>query len=1004
MADQTLDQLADSTSAEGTDNLYATRNGNSIRMKLAVALSSRAPTNRIISALNGIKGGGDLTLDRSLELDVNGLSEDLAPDLNNDFVLSHDISTGTPRKVRMNRLASTGGGEATGPSFAAIASSGQTTISATTPGETINYASGSNIQITTDAAAKTVRWAATGLASSTVAISAGSGLSGGGNLTTNRSLAVDIAGLSEDTTPDTSADFVMVHDVSSGLLRKVKLALLSSSSYTLPTAASNRLGGIRIGNGFTYDEASGILSVAPTGTSYVLPAASDAVRGGVRVGSGLIISGDLLSNANPTPYVLPPAGVNTLGGVKQGQNITISPDGTISAAAATGGADSVFKPETYGAIRGTGLTQQQRESNATAINSCLTQAAAIKSRIDMGGGTWEIYGSLSLSNVSNVTLVGDWCTIRQFQPNVSILAITNASQVTMSGFLLAYQANQTVGIDPAIGDSYVAALRLSGITNCRFSDIDTRSAWVHIGLSGGSGSFSNTFTNCRLNMATGQSWGMVYRGGNGNNFVNLRISGGATVQTVSGGAYISSVDQLAFTNFVCETLDTTRPMSFVGVRAATVTGGVLSGIRVRAILSYGIMIHASTGSMIQTTGIHIGGTVLDNVGQTLTEASIFGGEDGAAFLVANLSVSGTTKDGGTRFSLLGHTSAAAARNLNGTFQQVRLDTNPATPHRIDELSISSVDPTSDSLMGPLLSYNSVLGEVTGSLYISGDENLTVYPAIHGRHIQCNSPLTTERTITISRQIDRPYASGLYTAPRTVRGATMRITRSPASTGASLLTVSNHNGSSIVGLSTNQSVLIVFDGTNFVQVPGSLSTGGGGGGGESVVYATTAEATAGTSTTTVMNPARTKEAFNSFATQNELTGTLGQVLGFDAGGNAVAVKMTRTILVPVVAESTAVTVGVTVRRIAMPISLKLTSIRVFIPAAGTTATTIDINVGGVSILIAPVTVAGNTSTASTSTFSVASGGTITQGAVVDFDIDAAGAGAKGVQVTLVGNEV
>ena len=70
----------------------------------------------------------------------------------------------------------------------------------------------------------------------------------------------------------------MVHDVSSGLLRKVKLALLSSSSYSLPTASASKLGGIRIGSGFTYDETSGILSVAPTGTSYVLPAATDATQ------------------------------------------------------------------------------------------------------------------------------------------------------------------------------------------------------------------------------------------------------------------------------------------------------------------------------------------------------------------------------------------------------------------------------------------------------------------------------------------------------------------------------------------------------------------------------------------------------------------------------------------------------------------------------------------------------------------------------------------------------
>jgi hypothetical protein len=905
----------------------------------------------------------------------------------------------------MNRVGSgsSSGSTTETPDFSAIAVAGQTQITATTAGETVSFAAGANLQITTDPATKTVRWVTTGLVPTSVAIGAGAGLSGGGALTTSRSLAVDIAGQSEDTAPDINADYVMTHDTSAGVLRRVRLSLLSSSSYSLPTARADRLGGIRIGNGFNYDDITGILSVAPTGTSYVLPTASDTVRGGIRVGAGFTLSGDLLTNANPVPYILPPAGVNTLGGVKQGQNVTIAADGTISAEAGGGGADNALRPETYGAIRGTGLTQQQRESNATAINQCWDEAASVKGRVDMGGGTWEIYGPLTLASVSNLKLEGDWCSIQQFQSGVSVIAMTAVSQVTMTGFMLSYQNVQNTGPDPATGDTYAAALRLNGVTNCRFGDIDTRNAWVHVGLSGGGGSYSNTFTNCRLNMATGQAWGLVYKVGNGNNFINLRISGGATAQTVTGGALVQGVDQIAFTNLVCETLRALRPLSFVTVRAATVTGGVLSGIVPRASGGYGALVHGATGSMLQLTGFHVGGTTLDAATQGLAEASIFAGEDGCAFLIANLSVTGTTKTDLTRFCLLGHTSAAPAKNLSGTFQQVRLDVDPASPHLLDDLCVATVEPTSASLTGPLLSYNGVVGEVTGGLYAFGDETFTFFPAIYGRHVQCTAALTAERTVTLSRFIDRPYASTLRASPRTVRGATVRVTRMPGSAGTPLLTVANHNASSIVSLATNQSAQFVFDGTNWVMVPGSLS-GGSGGGSATVVYATSAEAIAGTSTATVMNPARTKEAYNAFAAANEISGAQGQVLGFDAAGNAVAVKMTRTITVPLVAETVAVTTGVTVRRIQMPISLKLSAIRVFIPGAGTSVTTVDVNAAGSSILNAPISVAGNTSTASSSNFTAISGGTIAQGTVVDFDIDAAGTGAKGVQVTLVGNEV
>jgi hypothetical protein len=403
------------------------------------------------------------------------------------------------------------------------------------------------------------------------------------------------------------------------------------------------------------------------------------------------------------------------------------------------------------------------------------------------------------------------------------------------------------------------------------------------------------------------------------------------------------------------------------------------------------------------TGVHVSGTQLTTASQAMTEAAIFAGEEGASFLIANMTLSATVKDGATRFSLLGHTSSSPAKNVTGTFQQIRLDTNSASPHLLDDLSVTAVDATSDILVGPVLSYNSVLGEVTGGLYAIGDESLTVYPSVHGRHIQCSTPLTAERTVTLSRYIDRSYASGAYTAPRTTKGATFRVTRNTTATGTALLTVANHNGASIVGLAANQSVLLVFDGTNFIMVPGSLSTSGGGGG-TSVTFASTSEATTGTSTTTAMNPARTKEAFNAFASANEITGTQGQVLGFDAGGNATPVKLTRTITVPCVGEFTQITVAAPARRIMMPFNMKLTEIRFYVVAAGTTATTVDVNVNGVSILAAPVSVSANSQFSSTNSFTSASSGSISVNALLDFDIDAAGAGAKGLQVTLVGNEV
>ena len=68
------------------------------------------------------------------------------------------------------------------------------------------------------------------------------------------------------------------------------------------------------------------------GSSYVLPIASDDTLGGVKVGSGLSINAEtgVLSNSNPTPYSLPTASDDTLGGVKVGSGLSIV-DGVLSA-------------------------------------------------------------------------------------------------------------------------------------------------------------------------------------------------------------------------------------------------------------------------------------------------------------------------------------------------------------------------------------------------------------------------------------------------------------------------------------------------------------------------------------------------------------------------------------------------------------------------------------------------------------------------------------------------
>ena len=100
------------------------------------------------------------------------------------------------------------------------------------------------------------------------------------------------------------------------------------SSYSLPVASAETLGGVKVGSNLSINE-SGVLS-APA--PYSLPVASAETLGGVKVGSNLSINESGVLSA-PAPYYLPVASGETLGGVKVGSNLSIDENGVLSASA-----------------------------------------------------------------------------------------------------------------------------------------------------------------------------------------------------------------------------------------------------------------------------------------------------------------------------------------------------------------------------------------------------------------------------------------------------------------------------------------------------------------------------------------------------------------------------------------------------------------------------------------------------------------------------------------------
>lgn len=103
------------------------------------------------------------------------------------------------------------------------------------------------------------------------------------------------------------------------------------------------------------------------------------------------------------------------------------------------------------------------------------------------------------------------------------------------------------------------------------------------------------------------------------------------------------------------------------------------------------------------------------------------------------------------------------------------------------------------------------------------------------------------------------------------------------------------------------------------------------------------------------------------------------------------------------ETTAITAGSAKATLRAPFGFTLTGVRANLNTASSSAVpTVDINVAGTSVLSTKLTIDVNELTSVTAgTAAVISNGTIADDAVLTFDVDVAGTGAKGLKVWLYG---
>lgn len=119
-------------------------------------------------------------------------------------------------------------------------------------------------------------------------------------------------------------------------------------------------------------------------------------------------------------------------------------------------------------------------------------------------------------------------------------------------------------------------------------------------------------------------------------------------------------------------------------------------------------------------------------------------------------------------------------------------------------------------------------------------------------------------------------------------------------------------------------------------------------------------------------------------------------------NQADLKPTESLIIAVSDETTAITTGTAKVTFRMPYAFTLTGTRASLATAGSALTTVDINESGSSILSTKLSIDSGEKTSTTAaTTAVLSDTSLADDSEITIDIDAAGTGAKGLKVTLIG---
>jgi hypothetical protein len=748
-----------------------------------------------------------------------------------------------------------------------------------------------------------------------------------------------------------------------------------------------------------------------------------------------------------TSYTLPVASTTTLGGVKLSPQFAIATDGTLTLVSQGNTAQGQIRcvtPENFGGSLGTGKTDQVRRANLSAFNDMLAYCKTNQYAAYVTPGGWEIAGGhIRQDNRggaihvfgyrSHITqfsdgeviweIAGDGGTFTDVTLEYSVQqstgdavgtngtlktdfviisggsGYTSAPTVTItpdprdaSGFNAAATAIVTDGVVTALtltnaGVRYTyppivsisggggsgatavskvnmphAGLRMLAARYNNVKHIQIRKAWVGLLSTNASPSERNSFDE--IDVIKPGHRGVAFTSGAGNDWGSIYVRGDGVVHPCEGGVFFfgqgnSSVDLIHIESLACR-----YPVEISFSNFGTIDSLKLIGVR--PIFQFDPPKNSVCVLVKSASRGVIGSVVIDGLDLQGTDAAarparckIFAHQNVARVRVLDVTVTNTkNKDASTSLVFVGPsgTSAIDNRSVGFAFGQVSLNRDSATPHLIDRLTDYVAD-TPNSFTQALLTYNVGLGGVVGYSAPWGDADVTIYPEPHGQVQEFATPLTANRSVVISGRLDAPYVSDTVQSPLLCRGFKQRIVRALTATGAFSHLVKNDAGTTLATLSSPGDWVELFhNGTAWVIWDASI----------------------------------------------QVVGDPKTVLGFDASGNAKAVPNLRAVVLPVTGETAALAAGTNLFKMHLPFAFKVTDVKLGVNTASTTGNiTVNVKAGGTTLFSTKPTIAQGAEASGVAGKPVLSLTDIASDAALTVDIDAAGTGAKGLKVYVIG---